>query len=207
MDRKIIYIGDPMCSWCYGFKPELNKALESIGPDYGFEMIMGGLKPYAQSPMDENLITFLKGHWKEVSTATGQPFKYALLERKDFYYDSEVPSRAVLAVRELLPEKEFEFFQHIQHAFYAENQDTNRPDTYLRILDEMGISAKDRFLEKFSSILLKDKTRAEFMRVREMGVSGFPALLLNDNGSLKRIGSGYAKADLIVAKIRQCGRL
>ncbi len=201
--RKIIYIGDPMCSWCYGFTPELNQALEAIGTDYEFEMIMGGLKPYAKSPMDENLTGFLRGHWHEVATATGQPFKYDLLERKDFYYDSEVPSRAVLVVREVSPERELEFFQRVQHAFYAENQNTNQTDTYLRILDEMGISAQNRFLEKFSSTLLKDKTRADFRRAREMGVSGFPALFLDDNGLLKLLCSGYAKADQIEGKARQ----
>ncbi len=81
--------------------------------------------------------------------------------------------------------------------------DTNLSDTYLRILDEMGISEQNRFLERFSSTLFKDKTLSDFNRVREMGVSGFPALLMDDNGTLKPICSGYAKADQIEGKARQ----
>ena len=26
----LIYIGDPMCSWCYGFAPEMDKILEAF---------------------------------------------------------------------------------------------------------------------------------------------------------------------------------
>ena len=39
--RKLIYVGDPMCSWCWGFAPEI----ESLADDYPIEVVVGGLRP------------------------------------------------------------------------------------------------------------------------------------------------------------------
>jgi len=44
-DKSIIYIGDPMCSWCYGFGPEISK-IKAEFPEVDFQIVMGGLRPY-----------------------------------------------------------------------------------------------------------------------------------------------------------------
>ena len=41
----LIYFGDPMCSWCYGFSDELNDALNLLSDQVDFELVMGGLRP------------------------------------------------------------------------------------------------------------------------------------------------------------------
>jgi putative protein-disulfide isomerase len=40
----IIYVGDPMCSWCYGFAPEITELKEKL-TDYEFKLVLGGLRP------------------------------------------------------------------------------------------------------------------------------------------------------------------
>jgi putative protein-disulfide isomerase len=58
----IIYIGDPMCSWCYGFAPEITKVKEAL-PDYEFKVVLGGLRPQGTETMAD-LGDFLEHHWK-----------------------------------------------------------------------------------------------------------------------------------------------
>lgn len=67
---ELIYIGDPMCSWCYGFSPELEKVKQAY-PTIKFTMIMGGLRAGGNESL-EDLSGYLKGHWKEVEKASDQ---------------------------------------------------------------------------------------------------------------------------------------
>ena len=42
---QLVYVADPLCSWCYGFGPELTRLLERI-PQAKVDLVMGGLRPY-----------------------------------------------------------------------------------------------------------------------------------------------------------------
>ncbi len=48
--NKLIYFGDPMCSWCYGFAPELKEIISNL-PEVEFQLILGGLRPYGKEPI------------------------------------------------------------------------------------------------------------------------------------------------------------
>ena len=37
----LISVGDPMCSWCWGFAPEI----DSLADDYPVDVVVGGLRP------------------------------------------------------------------------------------------------------------------------------------------------------------------
>ncbi|MFK7934508.1 MAG: DsbA family protein [Saprospiraceae bacterium] len=199
----LIYIGDPMCSWCYGFSPEFTKAAQQLTTegDVSVKMIMGGLRPYNTQKMPE-LSDFLKGHWEEVGERSGQPFSYDILQSKDFVYDTEPACRAVVVARELAPAKEWAFFKKVQAAFYYENQNTSDLATYLPIAKELGIDEK-RFAELFQSDAMKQKTRADFTASAEMGVRGFPTVVLQKDGQLYLIANGYTEAENIVKAVRR----
>ena len=55
----LIYFSDPMCSWCYGFGPELSKLVERR-PDLKLSPVMGGLRPYNRAPMTLAFRTMLR---------------------------------------------------------------------------------------------------------------------------------------------------
>ena len=70
---RLVYVGDPMCSWCYGFGPQLS-ALLAGHPDAGIEIVTGGLRPFNTKPMTEEFREMLRGHWKSVEKMSGLPF-------------------------------------------------------------------------------------------------------------------------------------
>lgn len=197
----LIYIGDPLCSWCYGFSPELTEALSKLGKRADLQLIMGGLRPYNTETMAD-LSGFLKTHWEEVNRASGQPFRYDILEKKDFIYDTEPPARAVVVARNLNPEVEFEFFKAVQKAFYLDNQDTNELDTYLELAARFGID-REAFLEAFESDALKKAVREDFKQAEQLGVQSFPTLLLQHKQTYFLIARGYQKASLIIEKVEK----
>ncbi|MEO1626070.1 MAG: DsbA family protein [Bacteroidota bacterium] len=196
----LVYVGDPMCSWCYGIAPELAKAVKSLEKEAELEIVMGGLRPYNTETMVE-LGDFLRKHWQHVHQASGQEFSYGILDNKTFVYDTEPPSRAVLVVRKLRPEKEFAFFKAIQDAFYQDNQNTNYLETYLPLVRELGID-EAAFRREFLSDDMKEATRRDFQRAANLGVRSFPTLLLRKGDEYHVIANGFAKSEQIVSTVR-----
>lgn len=189
---EIAYIGDPLCSWCWGIAPDLKKLQEKYEGEVGFRVVMGGLRPFVNTPMTRKLKEFLRHHWEEVGSRSGQPFKFDLLDGEDqFVYDTEPPCRAVVTVRELDPANAFSFFKSVQHAFYAENKDTNLPETYLSLLAETSIEP-ETFLAAFDSVEMKKETLKDFAWVKDSGIGGFPTVIARVGEDWHLLSHGYA---------------
>ncbi len=199
--NKLIYIGDPMCSWCYGVAPELEKIEATYSEQMDFELLMGGLRPYNTQTMSE-LKDFLSHHWEDVHKASNQPFKYDILQDSTITYDTEPPCRAVVVVRQLAPEKTFEFFRAVQEAFYLHNKNLHLLESYHPILKELEIDT-EAFDKAFQSEEMKQAVREDFEKSTEMGVMGFPTLVLRVNGRLKLITNGYASAEQMMEQIEK----
>ena len=64
-DLELIYVGDPRCSWCYGFGP----VVENLDARFSFptRLIIGGLRPGpAADVLDDRMRRFLRHHWEEI---------------------------------------------------------------------------------------------------------------------------------------------
>ena len=190
-DREIIYIGDPMCSWCWGFAPVLEELREEFGDAADFSVIVGGLRPgeFAQI-MDEDTKAFMRSHWEQVERNTGQPFDYSFFEWEDFLYDTEPAARAVVTVRQLTPEKTYPFFKSLQEAFYAGAVDITQEENYAPILEKHGIDETE-FKASFDAEETKEATYGDFSRASTLGVTGFPSVLLRKGEKMGLLSAGY----------------
>ena len=197
----LIYVGDPMCSWCYGVAPELNKVVDQLEDGVELQLLMGGLRPYNTQTVKE-LGSFLKEHWEHVEEKSGQAFGYGILEDSTILYDTEPPSRAVLIIRKMKPEKEYAFFKAVQKAFYLDNQDMNQVATYLPLVEAIGINA-EVFRKAFESEEMKAAVRRDFETAAEMGVRGFPTIILKKGEQYHLIANGYAKSETMLATIKE----
>jgi putative protein-disulfide isomerase len=198
----LIYIGDPLCSWCYGISPEIEKVREAF-PNIPFEMVMGGLRPGGRETITE-LRSFLREHWTEVFRATKQPFNFAILEKGDVIYDTEYACRAVVVADQLKPGIRFEYFKAVQKAFYQDNILPNDVDAYVQLAASFGIDA-ETFHKKFKGSQSKADTYSEFDLAASMGVTSFPTLIAKMNGKLFLVSAGYANADTLIAKLKGRG--
>ena len=189
---EVIYVGDPMCSWCWGISPDLIKLRDHYrSKEIGYRLLMGGLRPGGGDPWDDQMKNFLKEHWKHVHEASGQPFGYALMDLEAFNYDTEPSCRAVVAARPMVKEKEMEFFEAVQRKFYVESEDPATSAFYASICDEFGINY-GAFVARFDSSEVRQETRDEFNLNRRWGVRGYPTVLLLHKDQLFMINNGYA---------------
>lgn len=198
---KIIYVGDPMCSWCYGIAPEYTKLLERFDGELEFELVMGGLRPYNTQTMPE-LKDFLKEHWHEVNERSGQEFSYGILDDANITYDTEPPSRATVVVRHLDPSKEIEFFKKSQTLFYKENKNMHLTESYFDLLDELGID-KEAFANLFNSDEMKLKIKEDFMRANALNANSFPTVILEHNGQYYPVAKGYSTSEKMIARVEK----
>jgi putative protein-disulfide isomerase len=201
---QLVYIADPLCSWCYGFGPELSKLLERH-PEARLDLLMGGLRPFNTRVMSAEFKEMLRGHWRHVATASGLPFSETIFERDDFVYDTEPPCRAVVAARNLDRANAYAYLKAVQLAFYRDGRDATRTDVLADIAAESGYD-REAFLMRFESRAMREETTGDFARTQTLGVDGFPTLGLMRGSQVFLVTSGYATHDVLEYRIAEIER-
>jgi putative protein-disulfide isomerase len=196
---RLIYLADPMCSWCYGFGPQLSVLLEREAP-IELRIVMGGLRAYNKRVMDAAMKMSTRDHWQHVHEASGLPFSEALFARDDFIYDTEPACRGVVTVRAQASGRALDYFHAVQKAFYAEGRDVTQADVLADCAVELGVP-RDTFLTTFHSDGMKEATRQDFALTQRLGVTGFPTLLMEDADKFHVISLGFASIDALSARI------
>lgn len=189
-DLEIIYIGDPMCSWCYGFAPVIQSLHQTFKDRVKISLRMGGLHPGNDYVVDRKYRDFLIEHWKEVGKRTGQVFSFKNLEELGWIYDTEKACRAVVVFRKLQPESEFAYFAKIQEGFYRYDRDPHDPLTFARPAVEFGVDP-DHFLRLYNDPASSRETWDEFGWAQSLGVGGFPTVLVRDGNIYGVLTRGY----------------
>lgn len=194
--NKLIYFSDPMCSWCYGFKPELEKLINNFNIDFDLEIVMGGLRPGGGQPWDDEYKYALRSHWDSVHIASGQPFSYKLLAESNFNYNTEPACRAVCVVKKIDPGKTFDFFNKVQHMFYAEGEDPTVENFYKPILNTLEIDQTE-FFDLFRSEEGYLLTEMDFRKTVQFKVNGFPTLLAEISDHVYPISKGFGNYQML----------
>jgi putative protein-disulfide isomerase len=99
---------------------------------------------------------FEKGD-KQIAQLTGTQFGdayFEFIQNESIILDSEVPSRAIVSVKNISPEKAIPFAIEVQRARYAYGKDLNNEQTYISICNTLHIDTK-AFLAIFSSEEIK----------------------------------------------------
>lgn len=203
------YVGDPMCSWCWGISPTVN-ALADFCAEQGiaFSLTMGGLRAGGGDPWSPQFKDFLRNEWQHIAQVTGQPFGFTLLDVPYFNYDTEPACRAVATVKLLqakhnLPESVvLQFFSAVQQKFYVEGQDTTSVDFYPQICTAVGVDVAE-FTTVFVSQEAKQAVHQEFVRCRQWGVRSFPTILLERHDQMSPLAVGMVKTDQLISKLKQ----
>lgn len=190
MDKEIIYAADPMCSWCYGFAPVLQKIRAAYADRVPVSLTVGGLYAGNKMPLMENQRRWVLHHWQDVHQRTGQPFNFEFKLPEGFAYNTEPACRAVVAIRKLRAELDYPYFSALQRGFYVNNHDLTRVDVLADIATEFDID-RETFLAGFDSPEANEATQEDFTFCRRFGVDGFPALLLRDVYQYDRLSHGY----------------
>lgn len=190
MTERLLYVMDPMCSWCWGFAPVLEALAEQASQaGVGLHLLVGGLR-FEQQALDQAGRERILGHWQAVRATTGQPFDFERGLPAGLVYDTEPACRALVAARQLQPAKVWSFAQLIQQAFYCEGCDVGNAAQLRRLAGLAGLQ-EEKFAETFDSQAAHNATTADFDWVQRLGISGFPTLLAQRGCMTSLLTNGY----------------
>jgi putative protein-disulfide isomerase len=199
---KIIYIADPLCSWCYGFQVEMDKVIEKYKVTCKLELLVGGMGIGNQKPLNQEFIESLQDHWDEVKEESGQVFDQNILKTKGLIYNSEPLCRAIVTAKSMDSSKAIHMHKALQKAFYAQNKNVTQKQELNKCAQEIGLDSVE-FSKRYDSEELKKKTQEEFDRVERNGVTGFPVLLLTIGQKTILITDGYTKFRKLDKKLKK----
>ena len=197
-ELELVYVADPMCSWCWGFAPVIEKVESSF--DIGLRIIIGGLRPGDRAEPINGIRDYLAHHWTQVAARSGQPFDHAGLDRHNWMYDTLVPDIAVVTMREAARHETRRFLDTVQRAFYSERIDITDPQVYRDLVVGFPVDP-DEFVNQIGSAEMKAATEQDFVEAQWLGVTGFPTLLLRDGASTLPISYGYAPFETVAGRI------
>ena len=218
MAVQLLYIADPMCSWCYGFGPQLTQLLAAM-PDAKLDILCGGLRPDETEAVSDEMRKMILGHWDRVAEVSGLPFDREAMSRPGWVYCTEPASRAMVSVKllaEHLPgEKRLHVFHALQSAFYRDGLDVTNDQVLAEVLTAAlnAVDGADSYdaaslLETLQSADAHQCTREEFALCQQWGVRSFPALLMVHDNNLHMLSSGYATTEQLqsqIARVLQAG--
>lgn len=193
-EKEIVYVGDPMCSWCWGFSPVLDQIRENYDAMAPMRVIVGGLHAFDSEPMSEDYKARIRSHWEHVAAATAQPFNYAFFDRQGFVLDTEPACRATVTVRNLKPAAVWPFYESIHKGYYVEDTDTTALDTFISYAEREDMDGGE-FRAAFESDAMRQETLEDFSWCQQAGVTGFPTVLLREDHHMAALTVGFRPFD------------
>lgn len=196
MTQHLIYVMDPMCSWCWGFVPVID-AIQQAFPQLPVHLVAGGLRPGVTDPMQDQARQAMAEHWQAVKKLTGQQLLTPDALPANFIYNTEPVCRALVVGRELDAARVWSLVKAIQQAFYTQALDVTCCAVLFDLAEQAGYRRK-QFSKAFLGAEAREAVAADFTWAGDLGITGFPTLLAKRNGMLSLLANGYQSADTIL---------
>lgn len=201
--KKLLYVMDPMCSWCWAFSPTL-EAIKHTFPNLPVQFIMGGLATDSEAPMPKEQQQTIRSTWQHIEENTGTQFNYDFWTQCSPRRSTWRACRAIIVAEQLNPGSADQMANAIQHAYYLHAKNPSDSETLIALAESLGINASD-----FATLIDAQSTQQtlqEHMNLaRQLDVSGFPALRFFDGTKVFRLSDGYSKPDLIIKELHKLG--
>ena len=197
----LIYIHDPMCSWCYAFDSSLT-ALQKKLPDFiRIKKIVGGLAPDTTNPMPVELQQKIQQTWRRIEqTVPNIQFNYEFWIINTPVRSTYPACRAILAARQQGADFEDKMIGAIQTAYYQKAKNPSLELTLLECALEVGLDV-NRFADDLTSNEIEEELQNEIRIARKLDVISYPSLLLEHNGGLFPVTVDYLDHETMIREI------
>jgi putative protein-disulfide isomerase len=202
---ELLYISDPLCAWCYGMSPVIQRVQQEFAGRVEVSVLCGGMITGEQvGPIREEW-PLLSGALQQVQQVTGVEFGPAfrtLGQEGSHVLNSELPCRAIHAFRQLRQADTAQFAHKVQQAYFRDGADLNSPATYAPLAAAYGLDATD-FQVRLQSREVIRGTILEFAAVGKIGIHGFPTAVLRVGSQGYVLARGYQPYATFVSMLEQ----
>jgi len=202
---KLLYVYDALCGWCYGFGPVVEKIEKDFNGSVEVEIISGGMVMGDRVAPVGNMAGYILNAIPRVEKTTGiqfgQPY-IDLLKEGSYVTSSEKPSVALCVYKSFTNEKSVEYGHAIQTSFYKYAKDLNNDSLYADLAAGFNINRAE-FLKRMQDSTYLKQAQEEFKRAANLGVTGYPTLLVKQEKGYAKITEGYTGYESIEKFLRK----
>lgn len=196
INTTLFYVHDPMCSWCWAFRPVWKEIAAALPATIKPARLLGGLAVDSNQPMPDAMRAGLEATWQRIEqTVPGTAFNFDFWRNCKPRRSTYPACRAVIAARIQGAEHEEPMIKAIQHAYYLQARNTSDDSTLVELAVALGLDA-----QRFAADLASPQTRAmldeEMNRSRALDADSFPSLVLVQNGMHHPVPYDYRDASV-----------
>lgn len=202
MKATLYYAHDPMCSWCWGFKPNWMAIKQALPENVTASYILGGLAPDSNVPMPAQMQSMLQQTWQRIEqTIPGTRFNFDFWTENEPRRSTYPACRAVIAARAESVEFEEPMILAIQTAYYLNAQNPSDDEVLTSLAKNIGCNEK-QFKESLNSSITANTLTTEIRFAQRLGAQGFPSLFLHtDNNEVIPVGVHYTQSKPVLDQI------
>jgi putative protein-disulfide isomerase len=196
---KLLYVVDPMCSWCWGFT-EVREQVSEEFPELEWQLVMGGLASDSDEPMDEATKSYVQEAWRAVAARTGAEFNHAFWTECAPRRSTYPSCRAVIVAGE--SGKAEEMLAAIQRAYYQEACNPSDTEVLTALAADIGLDPAT-FEAALDSPETQTQLTEDFALRSAIGAYSFPSVGLLDGEQGLLITTGWCEASVLTAALRE----
>ena len=171
----LYFYHDPMCSWCWGYRPVSDQLFDRLGPGIRRVNVLGGLAPDSDVAMPLAQRTAISGHWRRIHEMLGTEFNFAFWEKCDARRATYPACRAVIAASDQGQAEPM--IDAIQRAYYLRAMNPSDLSTLDFLAHELALDC-DRFSADLRSQAVELRLQRQVRFARQSSIAGFPSLAL-----------------------------
>ncbi|GGQ30441.1 DsbA family protein [Shewanella litoralis] len=199
----LYYVHDPMCSWCWGYRPTWDMLQQQLQQEFAEQLavtyLVGGLAPDSAEPMPEAMQQMLEQTWQRIHQQLGTQFNHDFWRNSKPRRSTYPACRATLVARQYGQEQAM--VNAIQHAYYLHAQNPSDVEVLSTLAGALGMNA-----EQFKLQLLSEQTEQQLHKeihfARKLPIQGFPSLVLVANNHAYPITLDYQHWQTSLADIK-----
>ena len=201
VSQTLIYIHDPMCSWCWGFRPVWQQVQRAVAGKLDVRYVMGGLAADTDEPMPEEMRLNVIDNWRRIQREIpGTEFNYDFWTRCSPRRSTYPACRAIIACRMQQPELESEMLLLIQQAYYLLARNPSDLDVLVALAEQLGLDTR-QFVDDIQSEVCQNKLLEEIEFCRDINIYSFPSLVLKHGKSYTSLDIDYNDSKKILSQI------
>ncbi|MGO8168966.1 DsbA family protein [Rhizobium ruizarguesonis] len=188
----LTYLYDPLCGWCYGAAPALDKMakLDNLTVELAPTGLFAG---EGARPLDERFAAYAWHNDQRINRLTGQVFSHLyrdqVLAGADGMFDSAPATLGIIAVGLRQLDSEREALKALQIARYIDGRNTSEIAVVADVLDQAGFSdaaARVRAPDEALLDIYRNRIGKSRQLMAAFRMDGVPALLVSD-GDKRRV--------------------
>jgi putative protein-disulfide isomerase len=207
MSTILYYIHDPMCSWCWGYRPVWQALKLHLPESIEVEYVVGGLAPDSDTPMPLEQQKMIEAHWHTIEKKLGTEFNFDFWRNNIPRRSTYNACRAVIAANK--QGYQLQMIEAIQKGYYLRALNPSDSEVLIDLAKDISTQKTaeaipteenklpmlafdlPRFTRDFKSEETQHLLIQQIQLARTLTNQGFPSLVLDCDGVQHQIPINY----------------